>query len=67
MTTLTDAQTWKDRNVVGTDGDKIGRIKEIYEDGQTGRPEWALVSSGLLGCARTSSPSPSVARRRMRR
>jgi uncharacterized protein (TIGR02271 family) len=49
MTTLTDAYTWRDRNVVGSDGENLGRIKEIYEDGQTGRPEWALVSSGLFG------------------
>jgi uncharacterized protein (TIGR02271 family) len=49
MTTLTDAYTWKDRTVVGSDGEKLGRISEIYEDGQTGRPEWALVSSGLFG------------------
>jgi uncharacterized protein (TIGR02271 family) len=49
MTTMTDAYTWKDRDLIGSDGEKIGRIKEIYEDRQTGRPEWALVSSGLLG------------------
>jgi uncharacterized protein (TIGR02271 family) len=49
MTTMTDAYTWKGRNVLGSDGEKIGSIKEIYEDGQTGKPEWALVSSGLFG------------------
>lgn len=49
MTTMTDAYTWKDREIVGSDGEKIGRIKEIYEDRHTGKPEWALVSSGLLG------------------
>ena len=49
MTTMTDAYTWKGRDVYGSDGEKIGSIKEIYQDGQTRRPEWALVSSGLLG------------------
>lgn len=49
MTTMTDAYTWKGRDVYGSDGEKIGSIKEIYEDGQTRRPEWALVSSGLFG------------------
>ena len=49
MTTITDAYTWKGRDVYGSDGEKIGSIKEIYEDGQTRRPEWALVSSGLFG------------------
>jgi uncharacterized protein (TIGR02271 family) len=46
---MTDAYTWTDRDVFGSDGEKIGRIKEIYEDEETGKPEWALVSSGLLG------------------
>jgi uncharacterized protein (TIGR02271 family) len=49
MTAMTDTYTWKDRHIVGSDGEKIGRIKEIYEDQQTGKPEWALVTSGLLG------------------
>ena len=49
MTTMTDAYTWKGRDVFGSDGEKIGSIKEIYEDGDTRRPEWALVSSGLFG------------------
>ena len=49
MTTMTDAYTWKGRDVYGADGEKIGSIKEIYEDGQTRKPEWALVSSGLFG------------------
>jgi uncharacterized protein (TIGR02271 family) len=49
MTTMTDAYTWKGRDVHGSDGAKIGAIKEIYEDGQTGKPEWALISSGLFG------------------
>jgi uncharacterized protein (TIGR02271 family) len=49
MTGMTEAYSWKDREIVGTDGEKIGRIKEIYEDRQTGKPEWAVVSSGLFG------------------
>src|SRR5947209_14760145 len=49
MTTMTDAYTWKGRDAYGSDGEKIGAIKEIYEDGQTRKPEWALVSSGLFG------------------
>lgn len=49
MTTMTDAYTWQGRNLLGADGEKIGEIKEIYEDSMTGKPEWALVSSGFLG------------------
>src|SRR5918912_4580026 len=49
MTTFTDAYNWKSRDVHGSDGEKIGTVEEIYEDSATGRPEWALVSSGLFG------------------
>jgi uncharacterized protein (TIGR02271 family) len=46
---MTEAYTWHGRDLIGADEDKIGEIKEIYEDTRTGRPEWALVSSGLFG------------------
>ena len=49
MTPMTDAYTWHGRDLLGRDDEKIGRIDGIYEDQQTGKPEWALVSSGLLG------------------
>ncbi len=46
---MTDAYTWQGRDLLGSDGEKIGSIKEIYEDVRTGKPEWGLVSSGLFG------------------
>jgi uncharacterized protein (TIGR02271 family) len=49
MNTMTDAYTWQGRELVGSDGEKIGTIKEIYEDTASGKPEWALVTSGLFG------------------
>ncbi len=49
MPEMTDAYQWHGRTVVGTDGEKIGKISEIYEDPQSGKPEWATVSSGLFG------------------
>ena len=49
MTPLTDAYTWQGRDLLGSDGEKIGSVKEIYQDERTGKPEWALVSSGLFG------------------
>jgi uncharacterized protein (TIGR02271 family) len=50
MTTeMTDAYTWKGRTMVGSDGEKLGKISEIYEDPQTGKPEWATVNAGLFG------------------
>jgi uncharacterized protein (TIGR02271 family) len=49
VTTMTDAYTWQGRDLLGGDGEKIGTVKQIYEDVSTGKPEWALVSSGLFG------------------
>jgi uncharacterized protein (TIGR02271 family) len=49
VTTITDAYTWQGRDLLGSDGEKIGSIKEIYEDVRTGKPEWGLVTSGLFG------------------
>lgn len=49
MPEMTDAYQWQGRTMVGSDDEKIGKITEIYEDPQTGKPEWATVSSGLFG------------------
>jgi len=49
MPEMTDAYQWQGRTMLGSDGEKIGKIAEIYEDPQTGKPEWATVSSGLFG------------------
>jgi uncharacterized protein (TIGR02271 family) len=49
MPDMTDAYQWHGRTMVGADGEKIGKISAIYEDPQTGKPEWATVSSGLFG------------------
>jgi uncharacterized protein (TIGR02271 family) len=49
MTEMTDAYQWHGRTMIGSDDEKIGKITEIYEDPQTGKTEWATVSSGLFG------------------
>ena len=49
---MTDIQQLSDsrgRALVDPDGTKIGKIDEIYLDDDTGRPEWALVNTGLFG------------------
>ncbi len=35
--------------VVDREGDKIGKVDEIYLDEQTGKPEWLAVNTGLFG------------------
>ena len=63
MTEMTDAYQWKGRTMVGSDGEKIGKISEIYEDPHTGKPEWATVTAVCLAPSPTSSAGGRLARR----
>jgi len=45
----TEAYGWHGRELVDGQGAKVGTVAEIYLDGQTGKPEWALVKGGLFG------------------
>ena len=56
MTEVTDAYAFEGRTMLDRDGDKIGKIEDVYEDRQSGRPEWALVSTGLFGTKKTFVP-----------
>jgi uncharacterized protein (TIGR02271 family) len=49
MPEMTEAYEWQGRTIVGRDGEKIGKVSEIYFDGETDKPEWATVNSGLFG------------------
>jgi uncharacterized protein (TIGR02271 family) len=49
MPTLQDIQTWRGRTLVDRDGDKIGKIEDIYLDRSSGEPEWVAVKTGLFG------------------
>ena len=41
--------SWRGRNAVDSDGNKIGKIEQIYIDAETGKPEWLAVTTGLFG------------------
>src|SRR5215210_9021575 len=41
---------------VGNDGDKLGKVGEVYLDDETGRPEWATINTGLFGTKETFVP-----------
>jgi hypothetical protein len=38
------------------DGEKIGKIEEVYLDADSGEPEWGLVHTGMFGTKRTFVP-----------
>ncbi|HYG96911.1 MAG TPA: PRC and DUF2382 domain-containing protein [Solirubrobacterales bacterium] len=48
-TGMTNAYEWRDRTVVGSDGEKIGTVDEVYLDTESGEPEWLSVNTGLFG------------------
>jgi sporulation protein YlmC with PRC-barrel domain len=44
-----DVMEWRGCEVVDRDGDRVGKLDEIYIDRETGKPEWAIVNTGLFG------------------
>ena len=55
-TQMTEAYDWRGRTILDSDGEKIGKLEELYLDEQTGKPEWALVNTGLFGTKSTFVP-----------
>jgi uncharacterized protein (TIGR02271 family) len=49
MSQILEVSEWEGRTAVGRDGEKLGKIREIYLDDLTDKPEWATVSGGFLG------------------
>jgi uncharacterized protein (TIGR02271 family) len=49
MITEQDITTVIGSNAVDNDGDKLGKVGQVFLDDQTGRPEWATVNTGLFG------------------
>jgi hypothetical protein len=43
------ARGWIGRNMVDRDYHTIGKVVDIYLDNETGRPDWAVVRTGLFG------------------
>jgi uncharacterized protein (TIGR02271 family) len=46
---ITEAYDWRDRQVVDSDGEKVGKVDQMYVDTATGQPEWLAVNTGLFG------------------
>jgi sporulation protein YlmC with PRC-barrel domain len=43
-----DVPNWRGRDVIDQDGRAVGVITDLYVDDVTGRPEWAVVRTGLF-------------------
>ena len=49
MFTTEQARAALDATVYTTDGEKIGKVGQIYLDDETNEPEWVTVATGLFG------------------
>lgn len=47
-------------HVVDTEGNKIGKVGQIFLDDQSGQPEWVTVKTGLFGGAESFVPLASA-------
>ncbi len=44
------------QSAYGSDGDKLGKVGQVYLDDETGKPEWATVQTGLFGTKESFVP-----------
>ena len=49
MPSIEEVRSWRGDTVVDRDGDKLGKVEDIYLDRQTDEPEWVAVKTGLVG------------------
>jgi hypothetical protein len=56
MTTPQDTQKYIRRVAVDAEGNRIGKITNVYRDDQTGQPLWLLVETGLFGTRQSFAP-----------
>jgi uncharacterized protein (TIGR02271 family) len=49
MTTQNDVRAWIGHTVVDRDGDKVGKVQDVYLDRHSEAPEWLAVKTGLFG------------------
>ena len=56
MTTPARWDTLIGATAIGSDGDKLGKVGQIYLDQATGEPAWVTVSTGLFGARQSFAP-----------
>jgi len=52
----TSIDALRDATVYTSDGDKIGKVGDVYLGDHSGQPEWVTVKTGLFGSAETFVP-----------
>ena len=56
MTTEQDAQQFIHRAAVDAEGNRFGKISQVYLDEKSGQPLWLLVETGLFGTRQSFAP-----------
>jgi len=56
MQTRHEPTQWQGMTVYGRDGEKIGKVTDVYFDDASDRAEWMTVSTGLFGMRSTFVP-----------
>lgn len=56
MTTNANIETLRNATVFGTDGEKIGKVGELYLDAQSGEPTFVTVNTGFFGANQSFVP-----------
>jgi sporulation protein YlmC with PRC-barrel domain len=61
-----DVPNWRGRDVIDRNGHAVGVITDIFVDDLTGRPEWAVVKTGLFSHRVTFLPLSQATQHGMR-
>jgi sporulation protein YlmC with PRC-barrel domain len=60
MSATTMLGEWTGRQVLDTQGEKIGTVQDVLYDDAVDRPEWLVVKTGLFGTKRILVPARDV-------
>ncbi len=56
MTNAQSAEYYIGKNAVDAQGDKIGKIGQVYLNDETGQPDWVTVNTGFFGMRESFAP-----------
>jgi hypothetical protein len=56
MTTPQDPQQYIHRVAADAEGNRIGKVSQVYNHDNTGQPLWLLVETGLFGTRHSFAP-----------
>ena len=56
MANSQDTPDYVHRAAVDAEGNRIGKVSQVYLNQQTGQPQWVLVETGLFGTRQSFAP-----------